>query len=159
VLVLDAVVVPVVPEVDVAVVPVVVVEVVAVVADVSVAVPEGIAEVAVLSVVDIVPAVEAVSVLLVVEALTPVSVAAVSVEAFSSFLQPTAKMATANRATRVTMRDFFIFSISFNLSGSSEPDAKCRCERETMRSFLWVPESPLFAKPGAPKRAIPLIGV
>jgi hypothetical protein len=97
-------------------VPEVVVAVVAVVAvlDVSVAVPLGIAEVVVEeliapeSVVDIVPVVEEVSELTVVVALTPVSV--VSVFTFSSFLQPTAKIATANRATRVTMRDFFIFN-------------------------------------------------
>jgi hypothetical protein len=44
-----------------------------------------------------------------------VVVAPVSVLAFSSFLQPTAKIATAKRATRVTMRDFFISILSFVL--------------------------------------------
>jgi hypothetical protein len=117
------VVVPVVPEVVVAVTPEVVVAVVSVfiVPDVSVIVPLGMAEVEVaepiapLSVVDIVPVVPvaAVSVDIVLLDETPVSVAAVSVFAFSSFLQPTAKMATAKRAIRVRV-SFFICCFSFD---------------------------------------------
>lgn len=99
-------------------VPDVVVWVVCVVAvdDVSVIVPDGIAdvvvapEVAEASVVVIVVSVElivpvvpvaAVSVDIVVEDVALESVTAVSVLTFSSFLQPTAKMAIANSATRV----------------------------------------------------------
>jgi len=93
-------------------VPEVVVAVVAVVAvlEVSVIVPDGIADVSVLevivvpvadvSVVLIVPVVP-VSVDMVVDEVELLSVIAVSVLTFSSFLQPTAKMATANRAMRV----------------------------------------------------------
>jgi hypothetical protein len=87
-----------------------------VVADVSVVEPDGIAEVDVLpevaeaSVVVIVVSVELivpvvpvadVSVDIVVEDVALESVTAVSVLTFSSFLQPTAKMAIANSATRV----------------------------------------------------------
>jgi hypothetical protein len=93
-------VVPVVPDVSDMVVPVVevvpdvpdmVVLVVAVVADVavSVAIVEDV-------VVDVMP----------------VSVAAVSVLAFSCFLQPTAKIATATSAMMVITRDFFIGKFS-----------------------------------------------
>jgi pimeloyl-ACP methyl ester carboxylesterase len=159
--VLLAVVVPVVDEVVVEVTPPVVVAVVAVVvvADVSVIVPEGMAEVAVLSVVDIVPAAVSVPPVVVV-ALTPVSVAAVSVVAFSSFLQPTAKIATANRATRVTMRDFFIFNFSLNFQGLSEPDLGCRCRKKNDSLVSPGARITSFRKTsGAPMRAIPLFGV
>ncbi len=92
------VVVAVVPDVDVAVVCVIIVP------DVSVEVPDVIAEVAVIDEVPVVPEV-AVSL-----AVIPVSVDAVSVLAFSSFLQPKAKSATARRATTVVAKDFFISS-------------------------------------------------
>jgi hypothetical protein len=62
------------------------------------------------SVVDIVPVVSVVDIVIVVSvvALTPVSVAAVSVFALSSFLQPVTSRATAKSAIRVIERDFFI---------------------------------------------------
>jgi len=62
------------------------------------------------SVVDIVPVVPvaAVSVETAVVVVADVSDVAVSVLTFSSFLQPTAKIATAKRAIRVVTRDFFI---------------------------------------------------
>jgi hypothetical protein len=63
-------------------------------------------------IVPVVP-VAAVSVVIVeLDDVMPVSVAAVSVLTFSSFLQPTAKMAIANRATIVVTRDFFICAFS-----------------------------------------------
>jgi hypothetical protein len=90
--------VPVVPDVVVAVVPEVVVTVVAVVTvdDVSVTVPDGMAEVPVVSVV------------LAAVVLTAVSVVAVSVLTASSFLQPNANIVIATRASRVINTDFFI---------------------------------------------------
>jgi len=101
----------VVPEVDVAVVPDVVVAVVAVVDDVSVTVPAGIADVLVLiePVVSVVVIEPVVSVVTVVE-LMAVSVVAVSVLTFSSFLQPNANIVIATRAIRVIKTDFFIKS-------------------------------------------------
>jgi hypothetical protein len=60
-----------------------------------------------ISVVDIVPVVDEVSVVDIVLVI-PVSDAAVSVLAFSSFLQPNAKIATARRERNVSVRDFFI---------------------------------------------------
>jgi len=70
------------------------------------------------SVVDMVPVVPVVAVSVepyvdeVEVEVRPVSVAAVSVLAFSCFLQPTAKIATATSATRVITRDFFIGKFS-----------------------------------------------
>jgi hypothetical protein len=58
-------------------------------------------------IVELVP-VAAVSVELAPVVLTAVSVAAVSVLTFCSFLQPTAKIATASAAASVRTRDFFI---------------------------------------------------
>jgi hypothetical protein len=115
----DEVVVDAVPEVVVAVVSVFIVLAVSVAlaADVVVVPAEPIAPVSV--VVTVVPVVPVVSVAELVVAAAPVSAAVVvppvSVFAFSSFLQPTAKIATAKRATRVTMRDFFISILSFVL--------------------------------------------
>jgi hypothetical protein len=62
------------------------------------------------SVVDIVPVVPvaAVSVAAAVVVVADVSDVAVSVLTFSSFLQPTAKIATAKRAIRVVTKDFFM---------------------------------------------------
>jgi hypothetical protein len=96
--------------VEVIAVPEVVVAVVSVfrVPDVSVIVPEGMAEVELIvppAVSVLVIAVSVVELELVVMA---VSVAAVSVTVVSSFLHPTAKIATANSATRVNQNDFFI---------------------------------------------------
>jgi hypothetical protein len=76
-------------------------------------------EVFVVSVVDIVPVVPVVAVSVaivddVVVAVMPVSVAAVSVFAFSCFLQPSAKIATATIAMRVITRDFFIWIVLLN---------------------------------------------
>jgi hypothetical protein len=86
-----------------------VVGVVAVVPDVSdMVVPV----VYVVSVVAIVLAVSVAMVDDVVVEVMPVSVAAVSVFAFSCFLQPTAKIATATSTMRVITRDFFIGKFS-----------------------------------------------
>lgn len=145
---------PVVPLVVVDVVPEVLVAVVAVVIvpDVSVEVPAGIAEVEVEDEVSV-DIVEAVSVAIVPDVsdeLTAVSVAAVSVLAASSFLQPKAKRVTATRASRVTSRDFFMWVILLIFSGLVRP--------VSLKTALWsetgiagvgksrgLPESPSFA--------------
>lgn len=104
--------VPVVLDVLVAVVPEVVVAVVAVVIvpDVSVIVPDGIADVLVIEpVVSVVVIEPVVSVVETVE-LIAVSVVAVSVFTFSSFLQPNANSVTATSAISVIITDFFISS-------------------------------------------------
>jgi len=108
--------------VEVIAVPEVVVAVVSVfiVPDVSVIVPEGMAEVELI----VPPAVSVVELELVVMA---VSVAAVSLTVVSSFLHPTAKMATANRATRVIQNDFFI-KILLSSSGPLGPESFIPCK-------------------------------
>ena len=86
------------------------------VADVSVVVPVPVVPVAAVSVVVIVPVVPVVSVVYVpsvAPVVIDVSVAAVSVVA-SSFLHPTASMATASTAIREKTRDLFIAYISFS---------------------------------------------
>jgi hypothetical protein len=80
------------------------------VVSVDIAVPI-VAVVTEVSVVDIVPDVSVAMVSDVLVDVIPVSVAAVSVLAVSSFLQPKAKIATATRAMRVNKRDFFIVGL------------------------------------------------
>jgi hypothetical protein len=151
VFVLPIVVVDALPEVvvDVMAVPEVVVAVVSVVIvpEVSVIVPDGmavelldVAPAPVVSVVVIVPVVDEVSVVELV--LIAVSVAAVSVLTVSSFLQPTAKTATANSATRVTYSDFFIIRKSPSNSQASRPGSMFDVFR--YGGLLGCPITPLF---------------
>jgi hypothetical protein len=74
--------------------------------------------------VDVVPVAAVLVVLVPVVAMvllevTPVSVAAVSVFAFSSFLQPSAKINIAETAIDVTKRDFFILLLFLSFTGGN----------------------------------------